>query len=111
VSGRGRDAAQDIARLACHNDHAFVYVLCLLRALQREAEGAGADALRRLEQEIEAEAAAKGRARQAEAFHQGMDDVGGSPEASRAIASMVLAPRRTSPPPRARAPLCAVPWG
>ena len=34
-------AKQDLKRLACHNDHAFVYVLCLLKALQLEPGGSG----------------------------------------------------------------------
>ncbi len=100
--------------LACHNEHAFVYVLSLLQAVSKKrrlddgtaAVGeAGLDAsgsqggggggahgsvdMTRLCEEILMEAHVRGKGKQAEALHNVLTGANKHPEAARAVSAMV----------------------
>ena len=90
--------------LACHNEHAFVYVLSVMDAMSRKkrrlnsgsAEGGGGRGgdgvfvdVSRLCQEVRKEALLRGKGRQSEALCNVMNGASRHPEAARAVSAMV----------------------
>lgn len=89
---------EEIKRLACHNEHGYLYILSVLDCISNDerCRGTGGQAMQRIAQELHRELVSRGKGRQAELYSVAVSGGTRHAEACSALTSM-LGTRKSNP--------------